>query len=276
MVALSHKWLRQVLQDRGVHAPPESACAAFVASLDETARASARAALDSIARGVETSQTLDELLGAIDAAGRRADESTSPAKQLCVSEVTTVASSNCPGNRAAPTDSSQDRPWVRDHGVHIYGQKAAMKIELDLLRGDPGMPARYTVQLELAPAKAARTFDWQRKVGFQFTRRELPLLGAMLLGYAGDALVLTNHGPEHDKRLELQMQGPSLYVKLRQGARALALPVGPADTFAWSAITLNALKKNDEALDCGLLLEMLKRTGAMSIAAASQHQQPSK
>lgn len=90
MVALSHKWLRQVLQDRGVHAPPESACAAFVASLDETARASARAALDSIARGVETSQTLDELLGAIDAAGRRADESTSPAKQLCVSEVTTV------------------------------------------------------------------------------------------------------------------------------------------------------------------------------------------
>lgn len=159
---------------------------------------------------------------------------------------------------------------MRDLGVHVYAGKAAMKVELDVLRAQEHEPVRYTVQLEMAPAKNVRSYDWQSKIAFQFTRKELPLLGAMLLGYAGETFVLTNHGPDHDKRLEIHQQGNSLFVKLRQGAKTLALPVDAADVYAWMAIVMTALKKNHEVLDSGVFLEMLKRTGTMYQSSATQ------
>ena len=138
-----------------------------------------------------------------------------------------------------------------------------MKVELDLLRAPDGEAAKYTVQIELAPSSAPRVYDWHQKVAFQFTRRELPLLAAMLMGFAGDALVLTNHGPDHDKKLEIHQQGNKLFVKIRQGGTAYSMPVEASDVFAWTAIAMTALKKNNDALDSGVFLEMLKRTGEM-------------
>lgn len=95
----------------------------------------------------------------------------------------------------------------------------------------------------------------------------------MLMGYAGDSLVLTNHGPDHDKRLELHLQGSTLYVKLRQGARTLAMPVEAADLFGWVAITVTALKNHHDALDSASLFEILKRTGALHASASSSKPQ---
>ena len=276
MAGLSPRWLGQVLKDRGVLPPSDAACSAFVASLDAQGLAQVRATLNSIVQGVESSSDMAYLLNAIEHAHQQAVAPVAMAE----THVPSVQPSH-PANKAQPVvvdppakqpraTPAEDRPWVRDLGIHVYAGKAAMKVELDVLRAQEDEPVRYTVQLELAPAKNVRSYDWQRKIAFQFTRKELPLLGAMLLGYAGDTFVLTNHGPDHDKRLEIHQQGNSLFVKLRQGAKTLALPVDAADVYAWMAIVMTALKKNHEVLDSGAFLEMLKRTGTMYQSSTTQ------
>ncbi|MDZ4125789.1 MAG: hypothetical protein U1E02_16670 [Hydrogenophaga sp.] len=274
MTALSHKWLRQVLTDRGVKAPSDAACAAFVESLDPAGHEQARAFLNAVTKGVESTDGMTAFLASINAAHREAAPvATEP---LAVRSLPLPSRNSRPVPPATPVKrkavaaaDSAERAALRDQGMHIYAGKAAMKIELDMLRAAEGDPSRLTVQIELAPAVAPRSFDWEQKIPFQFTRRELPLLGAMLMGYAGGSLVLTNHGPDHDKRLELHQQGNVLYVKLRQGIKTLAMPVEAADLFGWVAITITALKNHHQALDSGALFEILKRTGAMHAAAST-------
>jgi hypothetical protein len=274
VTALSHKWLRQVLTDRGVKAPSDAACAAFVKSLDPAGHEQARAFLNAVTKGVESTEGMTAFLASINAAHREAAPvATEP---LAVRSLPLPSRNSRPVLPATPVKrkavaaaDSAERAALRDQGMHIYAGKAAMKIELDMLRAAEGDPSRLTVQIELAPAVAPRSFDWEQKIPFQFTRRELPLLGAMLMGYAGGSLVLTNHGPDHDKRLELHQQGNVLYVKLRQGIKTLAMPVEAADLFGWVAITITALKNHHQALDSGALFEILKRTGAMHAAAST-------
>lgn len=274
VTALSHKWLRQVLTDRGVKAPSDAACAAFVRSLQPAGHEQARTFLNAVAKGVESTDQMAAFLAAINAAHREAAPvATEPQAVRAVRPPHRTPSPTplAPSAKRKPLAAadSAERAALREQGMHIYAGKAAMKIELDVLRAAEGESSRLTVQIELAPAVAPRSFDWEQKIPFQFTRRELPLLGAMLMGYAGESLVLTNHGPDHDKRLELHQQGHVLYVKLRQGTKTLAMPVEAADLFGWVAITVAALKNHHQALDSGALFEILKRTGAMHAAAST-------
>lgn len=278
MTALSHKWLRQVLTDRGIKAPSDAACAAFVKSLNSTGLERVRAFLNAVTNGVESTQEMTDFLAAINAAHRDvapvateplADRSVQPPLRTPKPAPPATAVKRKPVTAA----DSIERAALRDQGMHIYAGKAAMKVELDVLRAAEGEPSRLTVQIELAPAVAPRSFDWEQKIPFQFTRRELPLLGSMLMGYAGESLVLTNHGPDHDKRLELHQQGNALYVKLRQGTKTLAMPVDASDLFGWVAITITALKNHHQGLDSGALIEILKRTGAMHAAASTSKPQ---
>ena len=278
MTALSHKWLRQVLTDRGVKAPSDAACAAFVKSLDPAGLEQARDFLNAVTKGVESTEGMTAFLASINAAHR--EPAPVSAEALAGRAMPPPVRNARPAPPATPVKrkppgaaDSAERAALRDQGMHIYAGKAAMKIELDMLRAAEGDPSRLTVQIELAPAVAPRSFDWDQKIPFQFTRRELPLLGAMLMGYAGESLVLTNHGPDHDKRLELHQQGNVLYVKLRQGIKTLAMPVEAADLFGWVAITVAALKNHHQALDSGALFEILKRTGAMHAAASTSKPQ---
>lgn len=277
MTALSHKWLRQVLTDRGVKAPSDAACAAYVSSLSPSGAEQARAFLVAVTKGIETTSDMTAFLAAINAARQE----VAPATQSVAPQAAQPPARKPrpvpipPAAKRTPVSAveSSERAALRDQGMHIYAAKTAMKVELDVLRAAEDEPSRLTVQIELAPARAPRAFDWAQKIPFQFTRRELPLLGAMLMGYAGDSLVLTNHGPDHDKRLELHLQGSTLYVKLRQGARTLAMPVEAADLFGWVAITVTALKNHHDALDSASLFEILKRTGALHAAASSSKPQ---
>ncbi len=277
MSGIAPKWMRQVFADRGIKPPLEAACAAYVQGLDVSERVRLRAQLDRIVNGVESAGELEALLARIGAATPvpREMPATKEAPQISESALVSHAASSKQDQEAKRSQPAQSKeraapPWWYGAGVHVYGQKAALKIELVLRREDQPDAGQFTVQLEFAEAKGGRTFDWANKIGFQLTRRELPLLGSMLMGYAGEALDLTNHGPEQDKRLELRQQGARLFVKLRKGARVIAIPVEPADVYEWSAIVLTALKKNREDLDSASILEILKRTGAMHAAPSTQ------
>ncbi len=276
MALIAPRWMMQVFSDRGIMSPPVAACAAYADSLDADGRARLCAELRRIENGVDSAGEVESLLTRIRSASPPKRDTPgalqAPDPALSPAPCAVPASS---GKVIRPSEEERKRergqvPWWYDAGVHVYGQKAALKIELEQRRADQPDAGQFTVQLEFAESKGQRTFDWTNKISFQLTRRELPLLGAMLMGYAGNELNLTNHGPEQDKRLELRQQGPRLFVKLRKGARAIAIPVEPADVYEWSVIVLTALKKNRDDLDTASILEILKRTGAMQVAPPTQ------
>jgi hypothetical protein len=270
MQQISPRWVRQVLADRGITSPGLHQLESYIADLDGNGVEALQKLLRSIQIGVESSTDLQDFLERVHAivvpeqAGRVA-ETPPDAAPLPVARARAKPAKSA----LSPSIPPLERPWVREHGVHIYGGKAAMKVELDTLRSDVEESVRYTVQVEMASATAPRTYDWTKKIAFQFTRRELPLLAVRLLGYSAGPLRLTNHGPDHDKQIEIRDQGNSMFVVMKQGARTLALPVEPADVYQWLAIALVALQKNHPELDGTLLLELVKRTG--QIVASPAH-----
>lgn len=165
--------------------------------------------------------------------------------------------------RAAETANSQTA-LLRAHGMHVYASSAALKIELDVLRGsEEGGAPQYTLQIEAARSSNGR-YQWQQKVPFQLTARELPVLASFLLGFAGSSLAFRNHGPNTDKSLEIEDQGAKLYVKLGYASRApIPVPVDAADVFAWGELCLVALRLNRPLLDGQATLALLRRLGKM-------------
>lgn len=108
---------------------------------------------------------------------------------------------------------------LRASGLHVYGSKAALKIELTYLRRrDPVVPQRYTVQIEGA-RKPGGWIDWEHKVILQLMARELAPMAAFLLGLAGERFELANHGPQADKTLSIEDQGSRMFVKLGHAGR---------------------------------------------------------
>jgi hypothetical protein len=107
-------------------------------------------------------------------------------------------------------------------------------------------------------------------VPFQFTKRELPLLTAVLLGYARSTLKCANHGPAGDKFLEVREQGRTFFVRLGQAGKFMAMPIEAPDVHAWGQICLTALKLNAPEIDGASHLALLRRVGMMHDAAARE------
>jgi hypothetical protein len=155
------------------------------------------------------------------------------------------------------------REELRAFGHHVYGTSAALKFEIDDVpaKKDEGK-SRFSIAIDFARA-ADSSYAWDAKIPFKFTLSELPELASVLMGYSKTPLTLSNHGPEKNKRLELTDQGQNLFIKARQGAKAIALPIGPADTHACAALCLVALQWNSPHLDSTTQLALLRRVAQM-------------
>jgi hypothetical protein len=277
------KYLEQVLRDRGIPLPPLRQLEQFVDSLSAAQIPEMEERLRKLALGVEQREDLEALLDGIDEHAPGA-----PAKAADVAAAAeSAAPSEPPRPARKPTRSSgADAPdnklpadvvaMLRQHGLHVYANSAALKIELDTLReGETSGVLQYTVQIEAAAGSKGRPagsnahrYDWRAKVPFQFTRRELPLLAAYLLGLGGKKLTLTNHGPEADKWFEAEDQGSHVYVKLGHTGRApITLPVGAADVFAWGELCLVAMHLNRPSVSTEGHLALLRRIGRMEAHA---------
>lgn len=260
MGALHPHYLAQVLSDRGERAPATNLIEAYVGSLDPTALTREKLRLCKIAQGVDASDDIGALLDAIRAAAPRVEE---PAAESAPPATANKLSQS----RSSTTKSAASVTLLRAHGIHAYSKGAALKIELDTLRAEEkGEAVQYTIQIEAARANAGR-YDWERKVPFQLTRRELPLLATFLLGFGPETLVFNNHGPNTDKRLEVLDQGGKVFVKLGYAGRAaIPVPVEAADVFAWGELCMVALRLNRPLVDAGALLALLRRIGKMAAA----------
>jgi hypothetical protein len=278
------KYLEQVLRDRGIPTPPLRRLEQFVDSLTEEQIPVMEERLRKLSLGVERQEDLDVLLNGIDehAPDAPAEAADPPA----------APQNAAPPEPQRPTRTPK-RSWeaegpdgklpadvvamLRQHGLHVYATSAALKIELDTLRtGEAAGALQYTVQIDAAArpkahasAFSAHKYDWSAKVPFQFTRRELPILAAYLLGLSGKKLTLTNHGPNADKCFEAEDQGSRLFVKVWHTGRApIVLPVGAADVFAWGELCLVAMHLNRPSVSAEGHLALLRRIGRMEAAHA--------
>lgn len=268
--SIHHAYLVQVLVDRGVKPPPAAQVQAYLDSLADDQMQQEQERLRNIAKGVEGSGDLTELLEAIRAAPLK-QELPLPCRASGVREREPEREKT----GEARADSRHHLSLLRSHGVHVYGAKAALKIELT----SPGpsqddLPREYTLQVEGAERKASgHGYEWTRKISFQLMRRELPLLASFVLGFARKQFELKFHGQAADKLLRIEDQGQQLYVQLgHSGRQLIRVPVEPAETFAVGELCLACLRLNRPTTGDEGLIALLRRVGHMEAACRSERQ----
>lgn len=150
---------------------------------------------------------------------------------------------------------------------HLYGGKAAMCFSLNVTRRG-SFP---TVQIEAATAKGEKVYDWDKKVSFQLTVAELPLVFGVLFGFS-ERIELTGHGPTNDKSLTIEDQRSKFFMSMRvRGGGTFAIPVLPKDTYAIMAMIFGQMKANNPELSDNQLMLLAKRV-CEKTAAATQAQ----
>jgi len=256
---LNAGFIHQALRDRGVPPPSTRDIQKYISSLRPEAASVEAERVRRISMGVDRSDDVQYLLDAIRVNLPRATSRES-IKQLPAKDQVHAAV-------AAPLQQQARTEFLRAHGVHIYGQAAALKIELDTLRTSDGQDEfQYTLAIEGATKrKGGGGYDWAGKVPFQLTRRELPLMAAFLLGFSTETLEFKNHGPATNKFLTVEEQRGKLFVKLGQTGRApVPVPIEPADVHAWGELCIVALQLNRPTVGVEGQLALLRRVGRMS------------
>ena len=262
----SHKWANQVLKGRGMPSPGLDCLETLIqkAGPDELSRL--YGVFQRLERGTEATGEADWLIGTLRVSKvlpelvEGAMDGTVPDDVESSTHVAPlIAEVPKPQRKASYIEAKSNRP---KH--HIYGLKGALTLEMDLLRGksDEGSVLQ-TVILEAAVSTAPRSYDWAHKIAFQFMRRELPLLACALLGLLERPLELGNHGQSADKFVVITDQGDKVFVQVKQGARTIAVPVGPADVHAWTELVMRALASNTPAMGDAIQYASLNRIAAM-------------
>lgn len=259
----SPRWIKQVLRDRGIAGADLAQIEAYVGGLNNSERRHLFEVIKRIELGVEQPGHIDTLLQDINSVQLKQAPTTSEKAAASSSVVKTGGRSSKPDARHPSKDPA---PWYRGEGFHAYASGCSMKAELDELQGDEQVAKRYTVLLEIAPAlpgSDARGYDWERKIAFQITRRELPVLASFLLGYRQADLRFTNHGPDRNKTLDMRHQPQGIFIRLTHAKQANAMPIEAHDVYELGVLTLKALQMNSGGLESPAILEMLRKVGSL-------------
>lgn len=149
---------------------------------------------------------------------------------------------------------------------HIYGGKAALCFQLDTTR----QGSKPTINIDAADAVGPRKYGWDRKVTFQLTVSELPLVLGVLYGYT-HKIELNGHGANNEKSFSIENQGSKFFMKMGvRGAkeandgRLFALPVLPKDTYLLMTMLMQQLQANSPNLDTAAIMTLVRRVCAMT------------
>lgn len=122
--------------------------------------------------------------------------------------------------------------------LHIYGGKASLCIEEGVNAN--GEPCLF---LDAANSTGPRKYDYANKTRIMFTRLELPMIAAVLLGLV-PRVEYKNHGAEKNKAFSIERQDNAFFVKVFEGSKPIKpVPVGAADAFYMQSFVLGFLKK---------------------------------
>lgn len=167
-------------------------------------------------------------------------------------------------NTGAPATGEVEGNGRRFVSFHLYGGKAAMCFSLNTTRKG-NFP---TVQIEAAVAKGEKVYEWDKKISFQLTVAELPLVFGVLFGFSS-RIELSGHGATNDKSLTIEDQGNKFFMSMRvRGGGAYALPVLPKDTYAIMAMIFGQMKANNPELSDTQLMMLARRVCEKTAAPA--------
>lgn len=260
--AINPRWLVATLKGRGVPVPTVEITKKAVEAMSPSEAMAMRERLQRIGGGTDSGDELTWLANwsakvkqdaLQSAAGAPTDRTPATVNTITI----TPQSKTAP----RPTGSSE---YPASH--HVYASTAALCVEeattgTGVELGSSVKPFQ-TIQIEVAPAVAGKRYDWNRKIIVQLTKRELHLFIGTLFGWI-KRLEFTCHGPAKDKTLRFEDQDDHLYVHVKQGKRAMAVPVGAEELFAILAMAIGALGKNAPELDSQTLLQICKRSAQL-------------
>ena len=260
------------LKERGIPAPALSALVSGIALLSTGDSERMRAAIQRLNAG--TDDPADMAYVADLTGGMRANPS--PNVQQSVAIAVHPGPLDGAGHSAVPKvterESGSSRPagdptrrFEKSH--HVYSSKGGVCFEPTHVVPDALEQAGegyYTLQIEAASALSKKRYDWERKIIFRLTLRELPLFAASLMGWC-PALDFGNHGAANDKFLEVRDQAAEgrMYLKVRQGKRVIGIPIGGEELFSVTTMALTVLGRNTPGLDSQSILHLVKRCGQM-------------
>ncbi len=125
-------------------------------------------------------------------------------------------------NPSPDVESTVHEPFSRK--LKLFGKQAAHTLEVGYHRRSKDFMDVQVVSVESASSKGDGTYDWGRKLVFQFTPEEMPVALAVLLSLR-PAAKFSNHGQDHRKFLELRWQESGLVVITGDGRANFAVPV---------------------------------------------------
>lgn len=139
---------------------------------------------------------------------------------------------------------------------HVYGGKAALCFNADRTRS-----GTHTIALDAASTLAPKVYDWKNKIRIQFTRGELPVVAAVLLGFKQEC-EFKNHGPGNDKGFSLKRQdGGKIFASVFAAGQPLkAVPIFAPDLMWVAALVLQQVQKNCPGIDSVGVIELIRAT----------------
>ena len=136
---------------------------------------------------------------------------------------------------------------------HAYGSRAALCFNQDVTR--KGYP---TITIDAAIGVGDKAYDWKHKIRLQLTRKELPLLAAVLVGLL-PSCEFKNHGEDKTKMFKIENQGNKFFVQVSsKGNQVRAVPILLEDAFHITSLVMKQLFAGNPWLD-GHSMEMMLR-----------------
>lgn len=148
----------------------------------------------------------------------------------------------------------------RANQIKVYGSTAALTFDATLTAKD--QCPTVTVESACARSDGSGSYDWDNKIAFQFSKGELPMVAAVLLGYLPHC-EFRFHGPARNKSCALSLDpSQTRYVLTMAGDGKVQrrVPIGPEDAFYVAGLFIGQLRKISpwlSAEDINLLLRQI-------------------
>lgn len=269
---ISSRSVERTLASRGVRPPPAAAIQRHLQTLTQGEVAELKQLLRRVEQGVERPGEIDALLQSLRSAVPPADDQKHSQASPATEHPNVAPTAPTSDSPERPDTRRDERVLLRQHGMHVWAASGALKIELAQLPGPSedrdGIPVaeRYTVQFEGA-RKIGASYAWDRKVIFQLTGDEIPLVAAFILGFAGNDLELSKHGQQHDKLLGLRAQAGGIFLRVAETGQkaAVGVPLSAVQVFRFGEILCIALTLNRPRCPAEMQLALLRRVGQLHL-----------
>lgn len=130
-------------------------------------------------------------------------------------------------------------------------------------------PAFDTISIDFAKSLGPKKYDWNNKMIFQFTEKELPGFIAVLMGWA-PAVEFKGHGPDKNKGIKVHHQGTKVYIQGYTKGFSVGVPVAVDTLTMVTALCWEQLIKTHPAVaQAGLLHEVVRNTAGRVLANAA-------